>query len=166
MKIRNYLIVIVLAVAFALNGFAAPALAANNYSYIAPEPIVMIFLNNFKYLMTDREARLQTIIHSAAIEAGITGLNTAQIPGDRLVIGAVQINMVIEIAAEYGEEIDKSAAIAITQSALATAIGTQIIDGIVRWMPGLGNLVHMGTASSVTETIGWTTVAYFKNRAS
>jgi uncharacterized protein (DUF697 family) len=83
-----------------------------------------------------------------------------------LVIGAVQINMVIEIAAEYGEEIDKSFAIAFIQKSLAEVIGVQIVDGIIRWMPGLGNLVHMGTASSVTETIGWTTVAYFNNRPS
>jgi hypothetical protein len=58
MKIRNFLIVVVLAVAFVLNDFAAPALAATSYSYIAPELIVMIFLNNFKYFMNDREARL------------------------------------------------------------------------------------------------------------
>ena len=166
MKIRKLLIATLLAFTLALNGFSAPAFAANFSYNIAPSPVVMVFLNNFKYLTTDRDARLHTIIHSAAIEAGVTGLNTAQIPGDRLLIGAVQVNMIVEIAAEYGEEIGKSAAIAIIQSALAEVIGVQVVDVVLRWVPGLGNLVHMGTASSVTETIGWATVTYFNNRTS
>jgi len=66
----------------------------------------MVFLSQFKHFMPSRNARLHVIIHGAAIEAGGIGLATAQIPGDRLVIGAVQISMVIQIGSEFGEELN------------------------------------------------------------
>jgi uncharacterized protein (DUF697 family) len=122
----------------------------------------MVFLSQFKHFMPDRNSRLHAIIHGAAIESGGIGLATAQIPGDRLVIGSVQMSMVIQIASEFGEELDKSAATALLQSALATLIGVEVFNGIIKYAPGLGNLANMSTASSVTETIGWSTVKYYK----
>lgn len=120
----------------------------------------MVFLSHFKHFMPDRNARLHTIIHGASIEAGGVGLATAQIPGDRFVIGGVQISMVIQIASEFGEELDQAAAL--IQSALATVIGVEVFNGIIKYAPGLGNLANMSTASSVIEMIGWTTVKYYE----
>lgn len=122
----------------------------------------MVFLSHVKHFMPGRDERLHAIIHGAAVEAGGVGLATAQIPGDRLVIGAVQIAMVIQIASEFGEEIDQAGAIALFQSALATVIGVEIFNGIIHYIPGLGNLANMSTAASVTEMIGWTTVKYYE----
>jgi uncharacterized protein (DUF697 family) len=122
----------------------------------------MVFLSQFKYFMPDRNARLHTIIHGAAIEAGGIGLATAQIPGDRLVIGGVQMLMVIQIASEFGEELSKSSATALIQSSLATVVGVEVFNGVIKYAPGLGNLANMSTASSITETIGWATVKYYE----
>lgn len=61
--------------------------------------MILVILNHLKHLMPTRKSRLHAIIHAAATEATGVGFATAQIPGDRLVIGAVQINMVIELAA-------------------------------------------------------------------
>jgi len=122
----------------------------------------MVFLSQFKHFMPSRKARLHAIIHGAAIEAGAIGLATAQIPGDRFVIGAVQILMVIEIGSEFGEELDKTAAAAVLQSSLATVIGVEVFNGIIKYAPGIGNLANMSTASSVTETVGWTTAKYYE----
>jgi uncharacterized protein (DUF697 family) len=167
MKIKKLLIATLLAFTLALNGFATPALAANWSYSIAPSPVVMVLLNNFKYLMgDDRYARLHSIIHSAALEAGTAGFYSAQIPGGGLVIGALQIEMVYQIAEEYGEKIEESVAIAVIESSLANYIGVTVVDGVIKWFPGVGNLVHTATASSLTETIGWSTVTYFNNRTS
>jgi len=122
----------------------------------------MVFLSQFKHFMPSRNARLHVIIHGAAIEAGGIGLATAQIPGDRLVIGAVQISMVIQIGSEFGEELNKAAATALLQSALATVIGLEVFNGVIKYAPGLGNIANMSTASSVTETIGWATAKYYE----
>jgi len=80
------------------------------------------------------------------------------------VIGAVQIFMVIQIAVEFGDEIDKAGAMAITEAALATMIGVEVFNGIIKYAPGLGNLANMSTAVSVTETIGWVTVKYYETK--
>ncbi len=122
----------------------------------------MVFLSHFKHFMPDRDGKLNTIIHAAAVEAGGVGLATAQIPGDRFVIGAIQISMVIQIAAEFGENIEEVAAMSVAQSALATMIGVEIFNGIIKYAPGLGNLANMSTAVTVTETIGWITVRYYE----
>jgi uncharacterized protein (DUF697 family) len=167
MKIKKLLISTLLAFTLALNGFVTPALADNGSYSIAPSPVVMVFVNNLKYLMPDdRYARLHTIIHSAALEAGTAGFISAQIPGGGLVIGVLQIEMVYQIAEEYGEKIQESVAIAIIESSLANLIGVTVVDGFTKWIPGVGNLVHTATASSLTETIGWSTVTYFNNRTS
>jgi len=122
----------------------------------------MVFLSHVKHFMPNRNSKLHAIIHGAAVEAGGVGLATAQIPGDRFVIGAVQISMVIQIASEFGEELDRAGAIAIVQSALATVIGVEVFNGIIKYAPGLGNIANMSTASSVTETVGWATVKYYE----
>lgn len=126
----------------------------------------MVLLNHLKHFCgkEDRDCRLNAIIHATASEAGAVGFATAQIPGDRFVIGAVQIAMVIEIGAEFGQRIEKTAAMAILQSALASVIGVEVFNGVIKYAPGLGNLANMGTAATVTETVGWAVVAYFENR--
>ncbi|NEQ77527.1 MAG: hypothetical protein F6K23_33655 [Okeania sp. SIO2C9] len=123
----------------------------------------MAFLNHLKHLMPNKKARLHTIIHSAAVESGAIGLATAQIPGDRFVIGAVQVGMVMELAAEFGKDLTEAAAMSIIESAIATVMGVEIFNGVIKYSPGLGNLANMGTAASVTETIGWATVEYLRN---
>jgi uncharacterized protein (DUF697 family) len=98
------------------------------------------------------------------IEAGTVGILTAQVPGDRFVIGAVQINMIIMIASEFNESLTKSAALALLSSQIATVMGVEIANGIIKYLPGIGNITNAVTAGSITETIGWATVTYYKNR--
>ncbi len=120
-----------------------------------------MFLDQLKHVIPTRAGRIATIIHGSAVEGGAVGLATAQVPGDRFIIGAVQINMIIAIAAEYGVSLDKSAALALFSSTIASMIGVEVANGIIKYIPGLGNISNMATASSITETIGWATKNYY-----
>ena len=123
-----------------------------------------MFLDKVKYLMPFRDARLHAIIHGSMVEAGIVGIATAQVPGDRFIIGAVQINMIIGIASEFGESLTKSAALALLSSQIATVMGVEIANGIIKYVPGIGNVTNAAVAISITESLGWGTVKYYKSR--
>jgi len=114
--------------------------------------------------MPSREARLPAIIPGCAGEAGGVGFATAQIPGDRFVIGAVQIMMICTIGSEFGYQIDKSAAMAVATTVLATTVGVDVANGVIKYWPGIGNFSNMGVAASITETIGWAAVDYFNKK--
>lgn len=122
-----------------------------------------MFLNHLKYIMPTKNARLHTIIHAAAAEGAAVGLATAQIPGDRFIIGGVQIYMIIEIAGEFGFAISKSAAQSLFYATISSVVGPEIANQILKYIPGVGNVINGSVAASITETIGWATVDYYKN---
>lgn len=122
-----------------------------------------MFLDQLKHLIPFRDGRIAAIIHASAVESGAVGFTTAQIPGDRFIIGAVQISMIISIAGEYGVGLDKSAALALLSSSIASKIGVEVANGIIKYVPGVGNISNMATAFSITESIGWATRQYYEN---
>lgn len=122
-----------------------------------------MFVDKLRFLIPGRDNKIKMIIHGAASEAAIVGLATAQVPGDRFIIGAVQIDMVIGIAAQYGVSITKSAALALISSSIATIIGMEVANGVVKYFPGIGNISNATTAFTVTETIGWAADKYYRN---
>ena len=122
-----------------------------------------MFLSKVKYRIpkNDRKKRVKAIIHGTTIEATAVGLATAQVPGDRFIIGALQIEMIMDIASEFGIIMTKSAASALFQSAIAGVIGPEIANGILKYVPGLGNIANAAVSASITETIGWATYNHF-----
>ncbi|TYP94869.1 hypothetical protein LX73_0159 [Fodinibius salinus] len=123
-----------------------------------------MLINNIKHFFNDRETRLAYIIHGTAAETGTVGLVTAPVPGDRFILGALQIQMIIEIAGEFGVSIDKSAAMALFESQIATVLGREMAGQATKYIPGPGNAVNGITAVSVTETIGWATADYYRKK--
>jgi len=113
--------------------------------------------------MPTKNARLKTIIHASATEGAAVGLATAQIPCDRLIIGGVQTLMIIEIAAEFGQTINKSAAQSLFYASIASVIGPEIANQLLKYIPGVGNVINAGVAFSITQTIGWAVVNYYEN---
>jgi uncharacterized protein (DUF697 family) len=122
-----------------------------------------MFLSKAKYLLPkdDRYNRIQVIVHTVSLEAAAIGAATAQIPGDKFIIGGFQVEMIMDIASEFGVVMTKSAASALFQSAIASVIGPQIAAGIVKYVPLWGNVVNASVAAAITETIGWATYNYF-----
>ena len=122
-----------------------------------------MFLSKFKYRFPkeDRKKRVQVIIHATSVEAAAVGLATAQVPGDKLIIGGFQVEMIMDIASEFGIVMTKSAASALFQSTIASFIGPQVASGIIKYVPGLGNIVNASVAAAITETIGWATYNHF-----
>jgi uncharacterized protein (DUF697 family) len=103
------------------------------------------------------------IIHGVATEAGVVGLATAQIPGDRIVIGAQQIDMVLRLAKVYEKRLDRAGATAIAKAALAAVVGPEAVNQVIKYVPGVGNIANMTVAGSITEAIGWTAVKMLKD---
>lgn len=111
----------------------------------------------------DPDDQAAAIIHSVAVEAGGIGLFTAQIPGDRFVIGGIQVEMIIRLGRVYKKRLDRSNALAIAEAALATAVGPEAVNQVVKYIPGIGNISNMTVAGSITEAIGWLAVKWFKD---
>lgn len=111
---------------------------------------------------SEEDTMAQVIIHSVATEAGIVGLVSAQIPGDRFVIGTMQIDMVMRLAKVYGKRLDRAKAIAIIKAAIATVIGPEAVNQVIKYVPGVGNIANMTVAGSITEAIGWIAVDMFE----
>lgn len=44
---------------------------------------------------------------------------------------------------------------------LAAKVGRKVAGFFAGLVPGLGSVVNGGTAASITEGVGWATVAYF-----
>jgi uncharacterized protein (DUF697 family) len=122
-----------------------------------------MFLNHIKHALPGRDMRLMAIIHGTSVEAATVGLATAQIPGDRFIIGGIQIYMIIEIAAEFGSHVTKSGARALFYSTISSVIGPEIANQLVKYVPGIGNIINGSVAASITEMIGWATADYYRN---
>ncbi len=104
----------------------------------------------------------KVIIHSVAAEAGLIGLASAQIPGDRFVIGGIQMDMVMRLARVYGKRLDRAGALAIAKASVATALGPEAVNQVLKYVPGVGNIANMTVAGSITEAIGWLAVKMLK----
>lgn len=121
-----------------------------------------MILSQLKHLVPGRKNKAKAIIHGTATEASVVGLATAQIPGDRIVIGGVQILMMIEIAALFGVSLSKSAAQGLFGSYIASMVGVEMANQGLKYIPGLGNLINGTVAFSITEIIGWATYDYYE----
>ncbi|VFM95249.1 MAG: Uncharacterized conserved protein, DUF697 family [Candidatus Kentron sp. G] len=112
---------------------------------------------------SEKDSISKVIIHGAAAEASIIGLATAQMPGDRLAIGAQQIALVLHLADVYEKRLDRAGAVAIVRAAMAVAFAPETVNQIIKYVPGIGNIANMAVAGSVTESTGWMAVRMFKD---
>jgi len=112
---------------------------------------------------SEKDTMAHVIIHSVAAEAGLVGLASAQIPGDRFVLGSMQIDMVMRLAKVYQKRLDRAKAIAIAKAAIATALGPETVNQVIKYIPGIGNIANMSVAGSITEGIGWLAVEMFED---
>lgn len=115
----------------------------------------------------DPDDQVAAIIHAVSIEMGTVGFFTAQIPGDKFVIGGAQVDMVVRIARVYKVRLDRAQAVALASAVLATLAGPAIAaegaNQVVKYIPGAGNLSNTAVAASITEAIGWTCAEWFKD---
>lgn len=122
-----------------------------------------------QHIPVERELKLNAIIHGAAATAGGVGFFTAQIPGDRIVIGGIQAAMLLAIAREYEVTLDPAKLETFLTSllmefglSLVGIFGAEMVAQVLKYIPGIGNLANTGTAIVITEIMGWITVAYFE----
>lgn len=96
------------------------------------------------------------IIHNAAWEAALIGAGLAQIPGaDHILISALQINMVKDLAKAQGRTLSEGAIKGLMVSFAATYVGRGTSKFLIGWIPFFGNVINATTAASITEAFGW-----------
>lgn len=107
--------------------------------------------------MTDeQQKRCATIIHAAGGAAGAIGAGLAQVPGgDAILIMPVQVAMIVGLGRVFGLEVTDAAARSVVYASLGTIVGRGAAKVLLRFVPGLGNVLNAGVAFGVTETMGW-----------
>lgn len=104
----------------------------------------------------EQQKKCHTIIHASSVLCGAVGAGLAQLPmADAVPISAVQIAMIVALGKVFDRSIEEGAAKGMLMSQLATMTGRAVSSTLVGWIPVLGNLINAGTASGITETIGW-----------
>ena len=114
--------------------------------------------------MVSKNQKIHAIIHTTTVTAGGIGAGLAQIPGaDMPVLTALQTAMIIAIGHEHGCEFSKASAKSLLLTFPGSYGGRALAQYLLGWLPGYGNVINASTAMAITETIGWTADAYFKN---
>ncbi|MDO4179348.1 MAG: hypothetical protein Q4D21_09235 [Phascolarctobacterium sp.] len=105
-------------------------------------------------LVIDPECR--RIIHNAALEAAVVGAGLAQVPAaDHIIISALQVNMVKDLAKAQGRTISEGAIKGLMVSFAATYVGRGTSKFLLGWIPIFGNVINATTAATITEAFGW-----------
>ena len=108
--------------------------------------------------------KINGIIHTSSAAAGVVGASTAQtVVADKVALAAIQIPMIIAIAEICGKQIDKASAIAFMAQKFTQNVGMYAASRFVVWIPGWGNTINAGVATSMTEALGWTTYHYYND---
>ena len=114
--------------------------------------------------LESKKDKCHAIIHGAAVAAGGIGAGLAQVPlADTIPITGLQIGMIVSIAKVFGVELTEGAAKGWLGGAAGSIAGRQVVGLLVGWVPGIGNAIKGGTASLLTEAIGWAAVKHFEN---
>lgn len=113
----------------------------------------------------EKKKKCRKIIHSAAVGAAGVGGGMAQLPGmDVPVIVGIEVTMTIALGAVFGISLTESAAKSIVLATAGTIAGRGITQGLIGWMPGIGNLINASTAFAIVEALGWAIANDFANK--
>ena len=108
--------------------------------------------------------KINAIIHTSSGAAGLVGAGMAQTGvADRVALTTIQIPMVIAIAEICGKQIDIASATAFMAQKLTQNVGMYVASRFFVWIPGWGNAINAGVATSMTEALGWTTYHYYND---
>ncbi|HWR08949.1 YcjF family protein, partial [Sporomusa sp.] len=116
-------------------------------------------------LTQDEKIKSNAIIHSAATAAGSVGAGLAQVPlSDATIIMPIQVTMITSLGLVFGVKVTDSMAKGIIESLAASFVGRGVVQLLLGWVPGVGNVVNASTAVAITEAVGWAAVRNFKNK--
>ena len=116
-------------------------------------------------MTAEEKSRCHRIIHTAAVSAAGVGAGMAMMPGaDVPIIIGIEVTMTIALGGVFGVSLTESAAKSIVLSTAGTIAGRGISQGLVGWIPGLGNVINASTAFGVVEALGWAIANDFANK--
>lgn len=120
------------------------------------EQLIMVKKEALNNMTPLQEKKIRKIIHFSSLASGSVGAGLAQIPGsDSALIVPIQINMIRKIAKEFNIPLTESSAEIVLGTALSTMAGRTASQFLVGWLPVAGNIVNAGTATVVTDLLGW-----------
>lgn len=100
-----------------------------------------------------KASRAHAIIHGAATTAA--GIASNPIPfSDAVLITPIQVYMIAHLAVLYNMSDDMAKKLYLPL--IARAVGTITASSLLKFFPGLGNMVNAGVAFTLTEALGWT----------
>lgn len=110
--------------------------------------------------MDSKREDAAAVIHSfAAGHAVVAFLLANTLVGDTAVLTALTFAMVTALGKIYG--ITELSPRKIVSKIFGLVAGTYIAGKLLFWLPGIGNWANAMSTIFVTETIGWTCVAFF-----
>ena len=120
------------------------------------------FISSQVLSVNDKTKKAHEIIHQSATAAA--GVGAAPIPGsDAPIITTIQLTMIGRLTVLYG--FDKTKIVKSLGTGLATLAGKQLATSLLKFIPGLGNVINAGVAAAITEALGWYVQQYLKKAA-
>lgn len=119
-----------------------------------------------KHMTFDQKMKCHAIIHAASAATGAIGFGVAKIPGaHHLAITPVQAGMIVLLGKVFGQNISRNVATATAMSKLVETGGIIVAGSLWKYIPGVGNALNAGTASVITEGLGWLMANEFAQNA-
>lgn len=123
-------------------------------------------------MTNEQKKKCHEIIHGASVAAAAVGSGAVSIPVvgsfislmDESAITPIQIAMIMSLGKVFNESMTKKATASLLTSMVAAKTGRKVAGFFAGLVPVLGPVVNGGTAASITEAIGWATVAYFEEK--
>ncbi|MDR2465403.1 MAG: hypothetical protein LBD38_03905 [Streptococcaceae bacterium] len=113
-------------------------------------------LKQTKMMNREKKKKAALIIHAASLGAGSVGAGLAQLPGsDAAIIVPIQVAMVVSLSKLFDRPLKEGVAKSLVMQTTATMVGRGVSEFLVGWIPIAGNVINAGTASIITETLGW-----------
>lgn len=118
---------------------------------LAPEGVTLAFTAAQKYDRARKAKESQKAIAAAVTAA--TAAGATPIPfSDAAILVPIQLGMMVRIANIYDLGLDKSTAMAVSATAIATQAGRSLVTGLLRFVPGV-NLAVMAISAGVAGAI-------------
>jgi uncharacterized protein (DUF697 family)/GTP-binding protein EngB required for normal cell division len=118
---------------------------------VAPEGVQLAFVAAQKYDMDRKGHEAQKAITAAVTAA--TAAGATPIPfSDAAILVPIQIAMMVRIANLYDLGLQRSTALAVTATTVATQAGRSLVTGLLKFIPGV-NLAAMAISAGVAGAI-------------
>lgn len=112
----------------------------------------------------DRKKKMTgMMIHGFAAAHAVTATLLAQtLVGDEAVLTALTIAMIVAVAKLNGADWDTDIGLTFSGCFMGGYIGMRGVTFLIKWVPGIGNVMNAAATFTTTEVLGWVTYLFVK----